>query len=139
MASNFNQDRAQNTRRLRHIGGSFYSPRRGAPYQVILGFGVEIEIISIPTEELVLVHNADVFQNLYRQQMVLNLFEEGERAKQHPDPSQGDPTMWFITKDESLYDLSLDQSRSYPVASRTQGEMVEPSQFLVEADQTDIW
>lgn len=71
-------------------------PHRGP----VLGFGIEIEIISIPLDEHV--RNREEFQEIYRNMMVQKLSMLGEQALQDPNKEKGDIRKWFITTDASL-------------------------------------
>ncbi|KAM0801109.1 hypothetical protein BDR22DRAFT_888779 [Usnea florida] len=92
MNENFDGSRSTVLRR----GGSFYKPHRGP----VLGFGIEIEIISIAMGERV--WNREEFQTRYRNMMVQKLVQLGEMASQHPVPGNGNIREWFITTDGSL-------------------------------------
>ena len=88
---------------------SFYEPR--SRDKTVLGFGVEIEIISLPLDELVLC-SRDQFQLKHFNNIAKKLRGEGEEALTGLDPKKGDSRKWYITQDLSLRVDREDQGSS---------------------------
>lgn len=97
----------EDVRRVRRGGSPYASHGESVP---VLGFGVEIEIISIQLDELV--PNRPAFQLKYFEKIAENLRMEGERAFAGLDPGQAHTSKWYITEDVSLQVDRNDQGKS---------------------------